>query len=79
MYLILFSFCVDRMRSVLNEKNIFCLERWHIFSIIMEISPFKSNPKYGPDIVKWGKLALVLKCTSKNDLFLHKTYVLGTS
>ena len=42
-------FCFDSIRSIINEKIVFCFERWHIFSIITETSPFKS-PKFAPYI-----------------------------
>ena len=33
-------------------KICICFDRWHIFSIIMEISQFKSNPKFAPNTVE---------------------------
>ena len=67
------SFCVDRMWSVLNENLYFALKD-DASSVITETPPFKSYPKFASNI-KWGNLALVLKC--KNDLVLNKTIHCG--
>ena len=46
-----FYFILRQQYDVCSKWKIaFCFERWHIFSSITETSPFKSNPKFAPNI-----------------------------
>ena len=72
------SFCVDSMRSVLNEKLYFALKDGTSFQSPRKHLRSKVTPNSHLTYSKMGgNLALVVKC--KNDLFLHKTIFCGYS